>query len=95
MNYSREDACAAWLTYGRLPSEGLMRLWERFGCAEAIYEQFSEGKKGTLFVVKNQAEPKENEINAVTGATITSKTITKGANCALEIATTLMESEAE
>lgn len=42
MNYSREDACAAWLTYGRLPSEGLMRLWERFGCAEAIYEQFSE-----------------------------------------------------
>lgn len=60
-----------------------------------FYEQFSDGKKGTLLVVKNQADPKENEINAVTGATITSKTITKGANCALEIATTLMESEAE
>mgnify|MGYP003309614826 CR=1 FL=1 len=60
-----------------------------------FYGQFSEGKKGTLSVVKNQPAPKENEINAVTGATITSKTITKGANCALEIATYLNESEAE
>jgi len=60
-----------------------------------FYEQFSDGKKGTLSVVKNKTTPAENEINAVTGATITSKTITKGANCALEIATSLIESEAE
>ena len=37
----------------------------------------------------------ENEINAVTGATITSKTITTGANCALKIAASLNEKEAE
>lgn len=58
-----------------------------------FYKQFSEGKKGTLLVVKNSSSPKENEINAVSGATISSKAVTDGANCALEIAKELIEKE--
>lgn len=60
---------------------------------EAFYSQFSQGKKGELSVVKNAKEPKENEINAVSGATISSKAITNGANCALKIAEKLIEKE--
>lgn len=60
-----------------------------------FYGQFSQGKKGELTVVKNISQPKENEINAVSGATITSKTITKGANCALKVANELIKKEAE
>ena len=60
-----------------------------------FYSQFSQNKKGTLTVVKNKKDLTENEINAVTGATITSKTITNGANCALKIAASLNEKEAE
>ena len=59
----------------------------------SFYKQFSEGKKGTLSVVKNSSSPKENEINAVSGATISSKAVTNGANCALEIAKELIEKE--
>lgn len=60
-----------------------------------FYGQFADGKKGILTVVKNSSSPKENEINAVSGATITSKTITNAANSALEIATELIKKEAE
>ena len=60
---------------------------------EPFYKQFSKGKKVTLTVVKNASEPKENEINAVSGATISSKAVTDGANCALEIAKELIEKE--
>lgn len=62
---------------------------------EAFYSQFSEGKNGELTVVKNSKSPAENEINAVSGATITSKVITNGANYALEIANILNEKEAK
>lgn len=60
---------------------------------EAFYSQFAEGKKGKLSVVKNSPSPKENEINAVSGATISSKAVTEGANCALKIAESLIEKE--
>lgn len=60
---------------------------------EAFYKQFSKGKKGNLLVVKNSSSPAENEINAVSGATISSKAITSGANSALEIATELIKKE--
>ncbi len=62
---------------------------------EKFYGQFAQNKKGELTVVKNQPSPKENEINAVSGATITSKAVTTGANCALEIAAELIKKEAE
>jgi len=61
---------------------------------EEFYGQFAKGKKGELKVVKNSKNPKENEINAVSGATISSKAITSGANCALKIAEELMKKEA-
>ena len=60
---------------------------------EEFYGQFSDGKKGNLTVVKNSSSPSENEINAVSGATISSKAVTSGANCALEIATELIKKE--
>ncbi len=42
------------------------------------------GKSGSLSVSK--VEPKENEIQAISGATITSKAVTEAVNVALEIA---------
>ncbi len=51
-----------------------------------FYTQFSNGKKGTLSVVKNKPNPTENEIQAISGATISSKAVASGANSALEIA---------
>lgn len=42
MYYDREDACTAWLSFGRLPYAGLRKLWEDYGSAEAIYEVFAE-----------------------------------------------------
>jgi len=62
---------------------------------EAFYGQFANGKKGNLNVVKNSTSPAENEINAVSGATISSKAVTGGANCALEIATELIKKEGQ
>ncbi len=62
---------------------------------EKFYGQYADGKKGELTVVKNSSSPKENEINAVSGATITSKAVTNGANCAMEIAKELIKKEAE
>ena len=62
---------------------------------ESFYTQFALDKKGPLSVVKNSSSPKENEINAISGATITSKAVTSGANAALEIAAELMKKEAD
>ena len=59
-----------------------------------FYSQFADGKKGTLTVVKNNPNPKENEIQAISGATISSKAVTDGANYALEIAN-ILKKEAE
>lgn len=50
-----------------------------------FYGQFAKGKEGELTVVKNATES-PSEIQAVTGATISSKAITSAANKALEIA---------
>ncbi len=58
---------------------------------EKFISQYSDGKKGELKCVKNVSSPSENEINAISGATITSKAVTKGANDALEIAKSLMK----
>lgn len=41
------------------------------------------GKSGELSVIKS-GEPGENEVSAITGATITSKAVTAGVNAALE-----------
>ena len=49
---------------------------------ETFYGQFT-GKKQSLEVVKSSAD--ENQINAVTGATITSKAVTNSVNLALEL----------
>lgn len=62
---------------------------------ESFYGQFAQDKKGTLSVVKNSSAPAENQINAISGATITSNAVTLGANNALEIAKILNEKEAE
>ncbi|MBQ4526536.1 MAG: RnfABCDGE type electron transport complex subunit G [Clostridia bacterium] len=59
-----------------------------------FYGQFSDGKKGLLKVVKNSSGPSENEINAISGATITSEAVTLGANNAMEIVKILLEKEA-
>lgn len=61
---------------------------------EGFYGQYSEGKKGELSVVKNKADTAENEIEAISGATITTKAVTSGANNALKIAQILAK-EAE
>ncbi len=61
---------------------------------ESFYAQYANGKKGTLSVVKNNPSPAEDEIQAISGATITSKAVTDGANAALEIAK-ILEKEAE
>ena len=62
---------------------------------KTFYGQFSDNKKGILSVVKNNPAPSENQINAISGATITSEAVTKGANNAIEIAKILNEKEAE
>ena len=61
---------------------------------ESFYGQYADGKKGTLSVVKNNPSPAEDEIQAISGATITSKAVTDGANAALEIAK-ILKKEAE
>lgn len=48
----------------------------------SFYEQFS-GKSSAVTVVKSGA--KENEVNAVTGATITSNAVAKSVNLALDL----------
>ena len=58
---------------------------------EKFINQYSDGKKGELTCVKNVLSPSENEINAISGATITSKAVTQGANDALKIAKIFMK----
>lgn len=50
---------------------------------ESFYSQFA-GKKNEITVVKNGADEDSGEINAVTGATISSKAVTSAVNKALE-----------
>lgn len=51
---------------------------------ESFYDQFSS-KTDTITVVKSAADSENNQINAITGATITSKAVTKAVNEALEL----------
>lgn len=51
---------------------------------ESFYNQFS-GKKSGITVLKTGADSESNEINAITGATITSRAATKAVNEALDI----------
>ena len=48
-----------------------------------FYSQYA-GKKAGVTVKKNGADPEKNEVDAVTGATITSKAVTGAVNEALE-----------
>ncbi len=50
---------------------------------ESFYSQFT-GKKEGVKVLKNGADSEKNEIDAVTGATISSRAVTKAVNEALE-----------
>ena len=50
---------------------------------EAFYSQF-KGKKEGINLLKNGADDNKNEIDAVTGATITSRAVTNAVNEALE-----------
>lgn len=54
-------------------------------------EQF-KGKSGTLSVVKT-GKAKDSEINAISGATITSKAVTEGVNSALDAAKAISKAE--
>lgn len=58
-------------------------------------KQFSDNKKGELEVIKNAKNTNENQINAISGATITSKAVTTGVNNALKIAEQINNKEAE
>jgi len=53
-----------------------------------------KGKNGEISVVKT-GNAKDNEINAISGATITSKAVSKGVNNALSAAKVLSEKEAK
>lgn len=50
---------------------------------ESFYSQYADKKSG-ISLVKNGAEPDKNEVNAVTGATITSTAVNKAVNTALK-----------
>ena len=50
---------------------------------ESFYTQY-EGKKSGISLLKNGADSAKNEVNAVTGATITSTAVNKAVNTALE-----------
>ena len=50
---------------------------------ESFYSQY-EGKKSGISLLKNGADTAKNEVNAVTGATITSTAVNKAVNTALE-----------
>ena len=59
---------------------------------EKFYTQYS-GLKKDITVVKNGADSALNEINAVTGATISSKAVTSAVNKSLETAATIINLE--
>lgn len=48
MQYTREDGCRAWLTYGFIPYHPMREMMEDFGCAEAIYDRFMAEGDGFL-----------------------------------------------
>jgi len=48
MRYTREDGCRAWLTQAMIPPSTLLQLFEQFGSAEAIYEEFLESDTTAL-----------------------------------------------
>ena len=50
---------------------------------ESFYSQYA-GKKIDIILVKNSADDKNNEVDAMTGATITSNAVTEAVNMALE-----------
>ena len=50
---------------------------------ESFYSQYA-GKKRGISLLKNGADTAKNEVNAVTGATITSTAVNKAVNTALE-----------
>lgn len=50
---------------------------------ESFYSQYA-GKKSGISLLKNGADTAKNEVNAVTGATITSTAVNKAVNTALE-----------
>lgn len=50
---------------------------------ESFYSQY-EGKKSGISLLKNGADSAKNEVNAVTGATITSTAVNKAVNTALK-----------
>lgn len=50
---------------------------------ESFYSQYA-GKKSGISLVKNVADSEKNEVNAVTGATITSTAVNKAVNKALK-----------
>lgn len=50
---------------------------------ESFYSQY-EGKKSGISLVKNGADSAKNEVNAVTGATITSTAVNKAVNKAIK-----------
>ena len=61
---------------------------------ESFYSQYS-GKKSGISLLKNGADSDKNEVNAVTGATITSTAVNKAVNKALQNFKTLDLSYAE
>ncbi|MBR4910993.1 MAG: RnfABCDGE type electron transport complex subunit G [Clostridia bacterium] len=60
---------------------------------EGFYGQFA-GKRNGITVVKSGANSDKNEIDAVTGATITSRAVTKAVNEALDCADEIIDKEA-
>ena len=50
---------------------------------ESFYSQYANKKSG-ISLLKNGADTAKNEVNAVTGATITSTAVNKAVNTALE-----------
>lgn len=48
MRYTREDGCRAWLTQAMIPPSTLLQLFEQFGSAEAIYEEFLDSDTTAL-----------------------------------------------
>lgn len=62
---------------------------------ESFYTQFS-GRSSGVTVQKSGADSQKNEINAITGATITSKAVTGAVNKALELCDSIItETEGE
>lgn len=59
---------------------------------ESFYSQYA-GKKSGISLLKNGADKDKNEVNAVTGATITSTAVNRAVNEALENFAKLPESE--